>query len=269
MDDEREHGRSELVSGEEGVRGREQDSMVDPLARRRESQDSSPEVDRTKAGSDSTKDEISSNGIALGTSNEDGASVQDERVLPGENTGVDDESLQPVQQDPFSPLRTTDASDDDAAIPTTFQETASVTPSDEVEPSQAVLDIPPSSSSAQPKLTDDRPATLSETLIAAQSIVRSQTGETTNALQPNSGLRYPHHRSSQASSIASNATAESSIPEPTIIHGVVLVGFNHSLGPVVDYSYPAHLQEDEDIAKSLPFLALPDGAHMVSVHWSS
>lgn len=108
-----------------------------------------------------------------------------------------------------------------------------------------------------------RAATLSETLIAAQSVIREKNGASSDALAPESTSRFPHHRSSHASSIASSATAESATSQPTIIHGVVLVGFNHSLGPIVDYSYPPELQKDEDIIRSLPFLALPDGAHMV------
>lgn len=129
----------------------------------------------------------------------------------------------------------------------------------------AYLQEPSTSNSAgNAAVPGQRTATLSQTLIAAQSIVREQQGTSSDALNPESGLRYPHHRSSQASSIASNATADSATPEPTTIHGVVLVGFNHSLGPIVDYSYPPNLQEDEDIARALPFLALPDGAHMVS-----
>lgn len=122
---------------------------------------------------------------------------------------------------------------------------------------------------ASPRSSNDsvagrpRAATLSETLIAAQSVIREKNGTSPDALAPESTTRFPHHRSSHASSIASSATAESATSQPTIIHGVVLVGFNHSLGPMVDYSYPPELQKDEDITRSLPFLALPDGAHMV------
>lgn len=83
------------------------------------------------------------------------------------------------------------------------------------------------------------------------------------SLEPPTAL--PKHRSSDTSSLSSAADLPRAItPVATEIYGVVLVGFNHALGPIVDYSFPAHLKEDEDIAKSLPFLALPDGAHMVS-----
>lgn len=115
------------------------------------------------------------------------------------------------------------------------------------------------------KAADGPVASLSEAAMAAHCLQKDALERDTSALKPDTPLRFPHHRSSQASSIASNVTVASAQPEPTRIHGVVLVGFNHSLGPIVDYSYPPHLQEDEDIAKSLPFLALPDGAHMVRV----
>lgn len=66
------------------------------------------------------------------------------------------------------------------------------------------------------------------------------------------------------SSAASSSPVAHEDSRPTTIYGVVLVGFNHTLGPVVDWSYPSHLKTDEDIVKNLPFLALPDGAHLVS-----
>lgn len=39
------------------------------------------------------------------------------------------------------------------------------------------------------------------------------------------------------------------------------------IGPTVEYAYPASLQDalsnDEELNRLLPFLALPDGAHLV------
>uniref|UniRef100_V5ESD1 Transport protein Avl9 n=2 Tax=Kalmanozyma brasiliensis (strain GHG001) TaxID=1365824 RepID=V5ESD1_KALBG len=49
--------------------------------------------------------------------------------------------------------------------------------------------------------------------------------------------------------------------EPVIL-GIAVVDFNHLVGPQVEYTYPKELQEDEDLVKSLPFLALPDGSHL-------
>lgn len=49
----------------------------------------------------------------------------------------------------------------------------------------------------------------------------------------------------------------------TVIFGIVLVDFDHALGPKVEFSHPAYLQHDFDLNSNLPFLALPDGAHAV------
>lgn len=72
-------------------------------------------------------------------------------------------------------------------------------------------------------------------------------------------------------------------PSGAAILGVAVVDFNHlvsypklvmhreltiEIGPTVEYAYPASLQaaiaNDEDLNRLLPFLALPDGAHLVS-----
>ena len=40
------------------------------------------------------------------------------------------------------------------------------------------------------------------------------------------------------------------------------------IGPTVEFAYPpsleAAIEDDEDLARLLPFMALPDGAHLVS-----
>ena len=45
------------------------------------------------------------------------------------------------------------------------------------------------------------------------------------------------------------------------------------VGPSVEYAYPADLRaridSDPELLRVLPFLALPDGAHLVSDRWSS
>ncbi|CBQ68417.1 conserved hypothetical protein [Sporisorium reilianum SRZ2] len=48
----------------------------------------------------------------------------------------------------------------------------------------------------------------------------------------------------------------------SLILGIAVVDFNHLVGPQVEYTYPKELQEDDDLIKSLPFLALPDGSHL-------
>jgi hypothetical protein len=65
-------------------------------------------------------------------------------------------------------------------------------------------------------------------------------------------------------SYPSPVTPESTSDSGQTIFGVVLVGFDHSLGPVIEFSHPAWLKDDTDLQASLPFLALPDGAHLVS-----
>lgn len=58
------------------------------------------------------------------------------------------------------------------------------------------------------------------------------------------------------------------VKAPLTVYAVVLVTFDHALGPTVEWSYPPSVSEgeavSEQINRNLPFLALPDGAHLVS-----
>ncbi|BGP26584.1 late secretory pathway protein AVL9 family protein [Rhodotorula toruloides] len=45
------------------------------------------------------------------------------------------------------------------------------------------------------------------------------------------------------------------------VWGVCLVGFDHTLGPNIEFTYPEDLRDNSELQKHLPFLALPDGAH--------
>jgi hypothetical protein len=77
-------------------------------------------------------------------------------------------------------------------------------------------------------------------------------------------LAVQTHRSSVASQGSRTSSMDACEEEkPTVVHGVCLIAFHHTFGPIVEYSYPPELKDDEDIVKNLPFLALPDGAHMV------
>ncbi|KAF8722483.1 hypothetical protein AX14_009755 [Amanita brunnescens Koide BX004] len=70
--------------------------------------------------------------------------------------------------------------------------------------------------------------------------------------------------SSFASTSSRKARPESLIlPERTgpLILGIALVDFNHLVGPKIEY-YSGDIFEDDELAKILPFLALPDGAHL-------
>jgi hypothetical protein len=101
-------------------------------------------------------------------------------------------------------------------------------------------------------------------LETASSAATLDSHSTSAAAAPRPGsLKAPEHRASHSSSISSEENASAS--SPTIIYGVVLVSFHHALGPIVEFSQPASLKNDEDVNKNLPFLALPDGAHLVSM----
>ncbi|OXB36127.1 cytoplasmic protein [Cryptococcus neoformans] len=58
---------------------------------------------------------------------------------------------------------------------------------------------------------------------------------------------------------------------PTVL-GIAVVDFNHLIGPTVEYAFPPSLQNalsiDENLSKELPFLALPDGAHLSEEDYS-
>ncbi|BGP34215.1 hypothetical protein JCM10296v2_006030 [Rhodotorula toruloides] len=45
------------------------------------------------------------------------------------------------------------------------------------------------------------------------------------------------------------------------VWGVCLVGFDHTLGPNIEFTYPEDLRDNAELQRHLPFLALPDGAH--------
>ncbi|KPV73583.1 uncharacterized protein RHOBADRAFT_54788 [Rhodotorula graminis WP1] len=45
------------------------------------------------------------------------------------------------------------------------------------------------------------------------------------------------------------------------VWGLALVGFDHAVGPTIEYTLPDTLKDDPELQRSLPFLALPDGAH--------
>lgn len=79
----------------------------------------------------------------------------------------------------------------------------------------------------------------------------------TSKLDP-APLSEPLNVPSRPSSAASSSATASAVT----IFGIVLVDFDHALGPKVEYSYPDHLKDDSELCTSLPFLALPDGAHM-------
>jgi hypothetical protein len=56
-------------------------------------------------------------------------------------------------------------------------------------------------------------------------------------------------------------------PKGPLILGIALVDFNHQVGPRIQFSVGS-IFEDEEISKILPFLALPDGAHLATEDYS-
>jgi hypothetical protein len=64
------------------------------------------------------------------------------------------------------------------------------------------------------------------------------------------------------------SSSGNTIQAPVVL-GVAVVDFNHLVGPTVEWSYPESLtkalERDEELTRLLPFLALPDGAHLVSI----
>ncbi|OSD02509.1 hypothetical protein PYCCODRAFT_1435499 [Trametes coccinea BRFM310] len=75
---------------------------------------------------------------------------------------------------------------------------------------------------------------------------------------------------SASTSYSKKARPESLLVQPpqgALVLGIALVDFNHLVGPKIEFSRGA-IFEDEEIAKILPFLALPDGAHLTTEDYS-
>ncbi|CAK5270526.1 unnamed protein product, partial [Mycena citricolor] len=75
---------------------------------------------------------------------------------------------------------------------------------------------------------------------------------------------------SVASGSSRKARPESMIVLPgdkPLILGIALVDFNHLVGPRIEYSR-GDIFDDEEVTKILPFLALPDGAHLSAEDYS-
>ncbi|KAH6893705.1 cytoplasmic protein [Coprinopsis sp. MPI-PUGE-AT-0042] len=86
--------------------------------------------------------------------------------------------------------------------------------------------------------------------------------------------RHQDDTASIAESFTSNSSRKTrpesllmAIPTGSLILGVGLVDFNHLVGPRVEWS-TGEIFEDEELAKIMPFLALPDGAHMSAEDYS-
>ncbi|KAI0754757.1 transport protein Avl9-domain-containing protein [Daedaleopsis nitida] len=93
---------------------------------------------------------------------------------------------------------------------------------------------------------------------------------------PSAGVRLKSDTDSIASfgsastSYSKKARPESLLVQPSkgpLVLGIALVDFNHLVGPKIDF-YRGDIFEDEEISKILPFLALPDGAHLTTEDYS-
>ncbi|KAJ7256815.1 transport protein Avl9-domain-containing protein [Mycena haematopus] len=87
---------------------------------------------------------------------------------------------------------------------------------------------------------------------------------------------YPPSRGDTESIISVTSTSSRKArPESVIVLsgdsplvlGIALVDFNHLVGPRIEYS-TGDIFEDEEVVKILPFLALPDGAHLSAEDYS-
>ncbi|KAF4590789.1 late secretory pathway protein avl9 [Pleurotus pulmonarius] len=84
---------------------------------------------------------------------------------------------------------------------------------------------------------------------------------------------YPPSLPGDTDSIASTSSRKAR-PESLLMNlsaplvlGVALVDFNHLVGPRIEY-FKGDIFEDEEVVKILPFLALPDGAHLSAEDYS-
>ncbi|CCL98519.1 uncharacterized protein FIBRA_00518 [Fibroporia radiculosa] len=75
---------------------------------------------------------------------------------------------------------------------------------------------------------------------------------------------------SAGTSFSKKARPESLLPQALqgpLVLGLALVDFDHLVGPKIEFSRGS-IFDDDEIAKILPFLALPDGAHLSSEDYS-
>ncbi|WWC91958.1 uncharacterized protein L201_006911 [Kwoniella dendrophila CBS 6074] len=105
----------------------------------------------------------------------------------------------------------------------------------------------------------------------SSSMSTSTLGYTSPSIASSS--RPPLSTKSSAISSTTISTLLTGGDGPTpIVLGVAVVDFNHLIGPTVEFAYPPSLQlaiqDDEDWMRLLPFLALPDGAHLSEEDYS-
>ncbi|KAL5519875.1 hypothetical protein ACEPAG_1535 [Sanghuangporus baumii] len=115
---------------------------------------------------------------------------------------------------------------------------------------------------------------------SSSSLSHDETRRSSQTSLTTSSIKYPPTQATYETDTASmvsysstssrKAPPESRLIEPPIgpiVPGVALIDFNHLVGPKIEFSDGA-LFDDEHLAAILPFLALPDGAHLSSVDYS-
>jgi len=119
------------------------------------------------------------------------------------------------------------------------------------------LSSPPTSPKTEPAAFTSSPTSMSPT--SSDVFVRAFELD----VSPKSGP--PSAYTPDKAAPSKKAQRESMLLHPLtgpLILGIALVDFNHIVGPRIEF-YEGEIFEDEEIAKILPFLALPDGAHLV------
>ncbi|KAM0790815.1 hypothetical protein ACM66B_004660 [Microbotryomycetes sp. NB124-2] len=113
--------------------------------------------------------------------------------------------------------------------------------------------------------TSDEPTASAHTTATTAAHPESSRASPLRPLSSASGTHTP--TMTDATSVG--AGSPSSFPlartpssqEPATGLAVLLVSFDHALGPIVEFSHPNKFQLDPELNKTLPFLALPDGCH--------
>ncbi|GAA5891353.1 hypothetical protein JCM8208_002596 [Rhodotorula glutinis] len=109
------------------------------------------------------------------------------------------------------------------------------TPTDEPDEPSTLSPRPSTSSSSS-----SRPAHLAPSRAPPAPLLDASAAPTAMRRTPSQGL---------------NATVGAKV------WGLALVGFDHAVGPTIEFTLPDTLKDDPELQRSLPFLALPDGAH--------
>lgn len=86
---------------------------------------------------------------------------------------------------------------------------------------------------------------------------------------PVPGTFYSHNSMNHTRSPSDDISAAQSLRhEHDPLLATLLIDFHHNLGPIIEFCHPPNLVTDHDFARLLPFLALPDGAHMTQEDFS-